>query len=95
MKEFALLDSDKERLYSMGYLDKDFPQIQLAANEVDLYFDGKKISIDRCIEIIGRERFLSGIARAAFHWTAARSANDEGTDSVLFDGFAMWKRWLS
>lgn len=95
MKTFRLTEEDKKQLYLFGFLDKDFPQIELAAQEVDLYHGNRKISVDKCIELIGRKNFLSGISRAAFHWTATRSINEDGSDFVLFDGFAMWKRWLS
>ena len=95
MKRFRLTEADKEQLLLFGYLDRDFPQIELAATEVDLFHNDRKISVDECVCLIGRKRFLSGIARAAFHQTAARNVSEDGSDSVLFDGYAMWKRWLS
>lgn len=94
MKKFRLTGSDKEQLKLFGYLDKDFNQIEFAANEVSLFYNNKKISVDECITLIGRKRFLSGIARAAFHMTVVRSASEDETKSVLFDGHDMWKRWI-
>ena len=94
MKRFKLSDSDKKQLKLFGYLEKHFNRIEFAANEVDLFYNDKKISVEECTALIGRKRFLSGIARAAFCMTAMRSASEDGTASVLFDGYAMWKRWL-
>ena len=95
MKQFRLTDQDKQILLECGYLNRDFAQIEFAAQEVDLFYDNKKISIDTCIELLGRKRFLTGIARAAFHWSASRCVSEDGRSSVLFDGYAMWTRWVS
>ena len=50
----------------------------------------KKITIDRAIEILGEETFLSGISRCAFHTTATRE-DAEGKYSVYFNLSKWWK----
>ena len=50
----------------------------------------KKITIDRAIEILGEETFLSGISRCAFHATATRE-DTEGKYSVYFNLSKWWK----
>ena len=95
MKQFKLTDSDKETLKSFGYLAQDFSQIVFAANEIDYFYLDKKISSYAAEMILGRKRFLSGVARVAFHRTAVRCANDDETKTVLFDGGLMWTRWTN
>ena len=51
---------------------------------------GKIISRERALELLGLESFLSGIARSAFHWTAARTTED-GRMTILFDSSNLFR----
>lgn len=84
MSKFKLTDEDKAYLSRIGEKEEYFPQIEEAARVTEFECDGKKISLSKCIEILGRETFLSGIHRSAFHWTAARYNPDE-TKTIFFD----------
>lgn len=46
------------------------------------------ISRKKAIEILGKEMFVSGLERSAFHWTAARTNEDK---TVLFDSSSLFK----
>lgn len=80
MKPMKLTESDKKQLRENGYIESDFPQIEKAMQKSKTKYStvniqtGKKetISRERAIEILGREMWLSGISRSAFHWTAQR-----------------------
>lgn len=74
--------------------ESDFEQIKAALRRTKYYtYDGngllKKIDSCSAICLIGSELFWSGIARSAFHWTAARLA-DNGA-FVLFDSSALFR----
>jgi hypothetical protein len=84
-----LTDADKEYLREIGYVEKDFCQIERAYTKTvceDSY--GKRISKTKAIEILGREAFLSGLARSAFHCTAMRHKNEL---SIYFDSTKLFK----
>ena len=80
MKPMKLTETDKKQLKENGYVESDFPQIERAMQKskttykvVDIKTGDKKIiSREKAIEILGRETWLSGISRSAFHWTATR-----------------------
>ena len=76
-------NEDTKLLQDWGYSQEDIEQIKQARKFVVLEVKDKKISIDKAIEILGREDFLSGLSRASFHFTSIRK-NDKG-DSVYFD----------
>ena len=80
-----LTKNDIGRLKKWGYLDRDMPQIERAASvKITTYELGsERISRAKALEILGRETWLSGLARSAFHWSAARNAADGKT--VFFD----------
>lgn len=87
---------DSELLQSWGYSQEDIKQIKearkfLILTTQDNLHDDKeiKISKDKAIELLGRETFLSGLARASFHWTSARR-NDKD-EQVFFDCGRMFK----
>lgn len=88
-KPFRLSDSDKEVLTSFGYAKQDFEQIELAANKATFVLEHETpINAHEAYELLGQETFLSGIGRAAFHWTSGRETKD-GKDvsidaSVIF-----------
>lgn len=82
---FTLTDDDKKTLLESGYEKSDFAQIELCANKSIYILDKKEaITMEKAIEILGRETFLSGISRSAFHWDSARETPD-GEHSVFFE----------
>ena len=85
-----LTKADIELLLNWGYLKDDITDIQYRLPYLRCYlYDDKngsqvRISRKKAIELIGRDDFLSGLGRSAFHWDALRTI--EGTNlSVSFD----------
>lgn len=81
-----LSEESKSILKEQGIPDCDFKQIAEAIHKTtyQVVENGKqrRISAEKAMEILGKERFLSGIARSAFHWNAVRVA---GSFAVYFD----------
>lgn len=77
-----LLKEDKKMLLNWGYLEEDLKQIQRAINKTNYILTDKqtenKITSEKAKDILGTEKFLSGISRSAFHWSAMR-------DNIYFD----------
>lgn len=86
-----LTKNDKELLKSWGYENEDIKQIERATGVrfTKYKVDNKEISIDEAITLLGREEFLSGISRSAFHWSSARTTKNGKT--VLFDSSRLFK----
>lgn len=82
-----------EILHKYGYPDEDIPQIEKAISKTK-YYDcdnlghEKRISIKKAKELLGIEKFLSGVARSAFHFTSFRDYND--THGVFFDSHELF-----
>lgn len=85
-----LSESDKDYFKKCGYLDQDIPQIEKAI-EVMQYEDenDKKVSRKYVLDNMDRETWLSGIGRAAFHWSATRETKDGKT--IFFDARKLFK----
>lgn len=83
-----LTQKDKEQLLKYGHTEEDFSQIELVLQKRYTKYDlnGKPITREQAIELLGRKQFLSGISRSAFHCTATREcdAGYIGFDSSLF-----------
>ena len=84
-----LTEKDKNYLRNLGNKDADLKQIEEAANVTTYTNRGKRISRNKAIELLGREEWLSGISRSAFHWTAGRMAKDN--TEVDFDSSRLFK----
>lgn len=69
--KFLTID-DMKMLLRIGYLVTDIPQIVDCAEKCKYFRNGKRLSYKRAQKILGREEWLSGIGRAAFHATATR-----------------------
>jgi hypothetical protein len=87
-REFHLTAEDKKILLSVGYLNEDMEQIEIEAN-VCQYTRHKKgldyeIERDEAIEALGRENWLYGIGRTAFHWDTIRDCK-HGKDTISFE----------
>lgn len=92
-----LTKADKAYLLSINENEQYFTQIE-AAMEVTKYeltdADGKetirRITCKEAIDLLGRETWLNGLDRSAFHWTAMRQTKDN-TGYVLFDSSALFR----
>jgi hypothetical protein len=80
---------DKELLLKWGYEEEHLKQIERATTKTIYKMDRKKISANEAIDILGRETYLSGISRSAFHWTACRD-NGKGK-TVYFDSSRLFQ----
>lgn len=81
-ESMKLSESDKNYFKKCGYLDQDIPQIEKAI-EVMQYED------ENDLDNMDRETWLSGIGRAAFHWSATRETKDGKT--IFFDARKLFK----
>lgn len=89
-ESMKLSESDKNYFKKCGYLNQDILQIEKAI-EVMQYEDenDKKVSRKYVLDNMDRETWLSGIGRAAFHWSAARETKDGKT--IFFDARKLFK----
>lgn len=96
--KMRLTNDDKFLLKDWGFPEEDFDQIETAFMKkyttYKLLKGGENekeetISREKALEILGREQYLSGIGRSAFHWTSVRE-NDEGK-CVYFNSSKLFK----
>lgn len=80
----------------IGHPKEDLDQLWRAIHQAKLTLRNEKtgkeqcIAIDRAIEVLGEEEFLSGISRCAFHASAIRY--DAGKKhAVSFELYHWWK----
>lgn len=73
-----LTKKDKNYLLSVGHLEDDFSQIEFAMQRKHTLYEleEKNISREEAIRLLGRERYLSGIGRSAFHFSAVQDTDD-------------------
>ena len=86
-----LTNKDKKYLLSIGYTESDFEQIGNIAKHTKYEMFTKEdesivttITQKKAIELLGRNTFLSGLGRTAFHRSAVRF-NDDDTIYVIFE----------
>lgn len=85
-----LTDKGNSILTKFGYPKEDLQQIERALKFVVLEDEERnKLTKEDAIKMLGEEVFLSGIGRAAFHYTAGRG--DEGKNYVCFNCSKMFK----
>lgn len=89
-----LTAEDKELILEWGFSEDDFRQIEEATKLRNTKYEllggnGGSINRGEAISILGRDEYLSGICRSAFHWTAVREDNDG--HQVYFDSSDMFK----
>lgn len=98
MTKFKLTQDDITLLREWGETnDEDIKQIERCASEKWTKYElidykqkiRKEISRKEAIEILGREVWLSGMQRCAFHCSAARQ---QGDLCVLFDSYDYFNR---
>lgn len=91
-----LTNQDKEYLKKLGHTSEDFAQIEKATGKTTYTlcdeFTGKEtlINTEKALELLGRETYLSGISRSAFHWSALRETKTYGI-SIYFDSSRLFK----
>lgn len=79
-----LTRKDKDYLYNRGYSVEDVQQIEDCIKYTKYEDDNEnRISRKKAIEILGRETWLSGMGRSAFHYTAYR--NNENGMGIFFN----------
>ena len=104
-KDMVLQKQDIDILKSWGYPDKEIPQIQegIKVSTYELYkrlnpdaedFEGRSklvrnLTAKEAYRRLGREAFLSGIGRSAFHWSSVRDCTNENY-FVMFDSGALF-----
>lgn len=88
---FKMTEEMKDALLKQGYKEEDFDSIKFAVQTGKMKFfkgdNNTKIKWDEALEILGIEKFVSGIARATFHASASR---ENGSEEVHFE-FKWWK----
>lgn len=96
---YELTDEDVKELLDIGVPGDDIYQIKQVAKIVKLGYDwdyengtseGGPISASEAIGIIGKHKFLCGLDRCAFHWTATQSNND-GTVVIYYNASEYFK----
>ena len=86
-----LSNEDKQLIMSWGHKEEDLKQIERATGTTKTTYEveGKKISLNEALEILGREQYLSGICRSTFHWSACRE--NEKNQTVYFNSSKLFK----
>ena len=86
-----LTEDDKQQLRDWHVDERDFEQIEraLSVSMTKYELNGKPISRQKAIELLGQKVYLSGILRSAFHYTAARET--KAGDSVFFDSHNLFR----
>ena len=92
-----LTNKDKKYLLSIGYTENDFEQIGNIAKHTKYEMFTKEdesivttITQKKAIELLGRNTFLSGLGRTAFHQSAVRFTDDDKI-CVMFDSDKFFK----
>lgn len=89
-----LTNEDKALLLDWGYPEEDLAQIEEAFQKSKTKYELGSFSISReeALRLLGRRQYLSGIARSAFHRTAARSVPMSMSGEVVyFDSSNLFK----
>ena len=63
--------------------DESIDQIERALKKTIFELDGKRISAEKVVDLIGRRKFLCGLDRSSFHWDAVQNTADG--QEVYFD----------
>ena len=82
--------NEKKIMRELNIPESDIPQIERAAAKTRYKTEnGKRISRQEARALLGEKEFFSGLARSAFHWTAARETKDG--KKIYFDSSAFFK----
>lgn len=87
-----LTAEDKRHLIEWGYSERDLDRIEEAMQRDKTTYEMGlcPISREEAITVLGRLEYLSGIARSAFHFSAARTASDGRV--VIFDSSRLFRK---
>lgn len=90
LDEAFLTKEDKKLLLDAGHKEEDLDQIQQAADKRKTTYtiDGKDATREQVIKLLGREKYLHGLSRSAFHYTASQK---QGKKEVGFDSSKLFK----
>ena len=89
-----LTAADKKMLLEWGHPERDFPQIEEAFKKSKTKYElgNKSISREKAISLLGQRQYLAGIARSAFHFTAAQPVPTSTTgETVYFDSYNLFR----
>ena len=83
--------SEQESLKAGGSPEQDMKQIEEAMRKIVYKINHKRrISAEKASKLLGREAYLSGLSRSAFHWSASRDIGDSG-NTVSFDSSRLFQ----
>lgn len=80
---------DKALLLDMGCAESDFEQIEEATRKTYYEYCGKRIGQKKALELLGRRKYLAGINRSAFHFSAVQFTPQD--KPVYFDSGRLFK----
>lgn len=90
-----LTTEEKNHLAKMAVKDEDIAQIEAAANVTKYTLcdrhgnDIRNLTRASVIRCIGRDRWLDGLVRSAFHWTCVMSFGED--ESIYFDSKKLFR----
>lgn len=91
-----LTNADTKYLEGIGVPEEDFGQIEEAAAvtkytlfDADARMELGRIPKTEAVKRLGREGWLNGLARSAFHWTAMRQTADK-KNYILFESKSLF-----
>lgn len=91
-----LTNKDKILLNKWGFQEIDFLSIKEAIAKTDYFLNLEvKVSEEEAIALLGREKFLNGIAWSTFHQCAVRSVVSNDDDFVYFDSSKLQETFTS
>lgn len=73
-----LTKTDKKMLLDWRHTERDLPQIEEAFKKRNTKYNlsDKPISREEAVALLGQRKYLAGIARSAFHFTATQVTTD-------------------
>ncbi len=77
----VLTQKDKEYLLDLRHEMRGLGQLKEAVNETVYTLNGNEITAEKTRELFGKENFLSGFSRSAFHWSTSREI--DGSNKVV------------
>lgn len=84
-----LSEQEKQGLIQSGYRKTELRQIELASSRTRYECGNIEITADEALDILGREKFINGLSRSAFHWSAVQSSEDGR--NVYFDSSYLFR----
>ena len=94
--QIKMTEERKQMFRDMGHEEGDMRQLSEALRRTKYKVSNRgddrttPISAAQALEILGEKKFLSGISRSAYHYTAARETED-GEFVVYFDSSMLFR----